>query len=49
MPPIFYFLTRAALLIILGHVELVGPVDAALGRLIIADLDRGRAAGSAGY
>ena len=49
MPPIFYFLTRAALLIILGHVELVGPVDAGLGRLIIADLDWGRAAGSAGY
>ena len=37
MPPILY-LTRLPRLVNLGQVELVGPVDQALGRLIIADL-----------
>ena len=38
MPPILY-LTRLPRLVNLGQVELVGPVDQALGRLIIADLE----------
>ena len=48
MPPILY-LIRLPWLVNLGQVELVGPLDQALGRLIIADLEGGRAAGSAGY
>ena len=48
MPPILY-LTRLFGLVNLGQVEIVGPVDQALRRLIIADLEGGRAAGSAGY
>ena len=37
MPPILY-LTRLPRLVNLGQVELVGPVDRALGRLIIVHL-----------
>ena len=33
------YLTRLLCLVNLGQVELVGPVDQALGRLIIADLE----------
>ena len=38
MPSILY-LTWLPCLVNLGQVELVGPVDHALGRLIIADLE----------
>ena len=40
MPPILY-LTRLPRLVDLGQVELVGPVDQALRRLVIADLEGG--------